>query len=179
MRESSLESKAKKGCNDECYTERYAVEVLLEFTERFRNKIIWCPFDTEESEFVKVFQENNYNVVFSHIWKGQNFYTYEPKKWDVIASNPHFTGKKETFKRALSFNKPFALIMTLEWLRDRAPMLLFKEKELQLLLFDERMTFKNQQQKGINFSSAYYCWNFLPKQIIIRDFSNKKQLSIF
>jgi len=54
-----------KGKNDECYTQRYAVEPLLEFLEPFRNKTIWCPFDTEESEFVKVLQENNFSVIFS------------------------------------------------------------------------------------------------------------------
>ena len=57
------------GKNDECYTHRYAVEPLLEFLEPFRDKIIWCPFDTEKSEFVKVLQENNFKVVFSHISK--------------------------------------------------------------------------------------------------------------
>ena len=46
--------RTSKGKNDECYTYRYAVEPLLEFLEPYRNKTIWCPFDTEESEFVKV-----------------------------------------------------------------------------------------------------------------------------
>jgi len=165
------------GKNDECYTQRYAVEPLLEFLEPFKNKIIWCPFDTEESEFVKVLQENNFKVVFSHIDNGQDFYNYEPEEWDLILSIPPFTGKKEIFARALSFNKPFALIMTVAWLNDRAPMKLFAEKDLQLLMFDERMTFKNQTHgKQINFSSAYYCWNFLPKQIIVRNFKSQPKL---
>ena len=59
------------GKNDECYTERYAVEPLLEFLEPFRNSIIWCPFDTKESEFVKVLKENNFNVIYSHISDGK------------------------------------------------------------------------------------------------------------
>lgn len=82
------------GKNDECWTERYAVEPLLKYLEPFRDKIIWCPFDTEESEFVKVFKENGYNVVFSHIWNGQDYFTYEPDKWDLLISNPPFTGKR-------------------------------------------------------------------------------------
>jgi hypothetical protein len=43
------------------------------------------------------------------------------------------------------------------------------------------MTFKGQEGKKaekINFSSAYFCWNFLPKQTIIRDFTNRKQLKL-
>lgn len=158
------------GRNDECFTERYAVEPLLEFIEPFRNKIIWCPFDKEDSEFVKVFQENGFNVVYSHIDFGQDFYKYEPKKWDLLISNPPFTNKKYIFDRALSFGKPFALLMTVAWLNDSAPAKLFKGRDLQLLFFDKRMEFKNQTKgKQINFSSAYYCCDFLPQQIIIRN----------
>lgn len=167
------------GKNDECYTERYAVEPLLEFLEPFRSKIIWCAFDTAESEFVKVFQEYGFNVIFSHIDNGQDFFRYEPEEWDVLISNPPFTGKTQIFERALSFNKPFALLMTITWLNDAAPAKLFKNKELQLLLFEKRMQFKNQKLGKINYSSAYFCWNFLPKQIVIRDFSNRNQMKLF
>lgn len=168
------------GKNDECWTERYAVEPLLEYLKPYKDKIIWCPFDTEDSEFVKVFQENGYNVVYSHIWNGQNFFTYEPDRWDVMISNPPFTGKREIFERALSFGKPFCLLMTVVWLNDAAPAQVFRGKDLQLLLFEKRMQFKGRQQKEkINFLSVYYCWNFLPKQIIISDFSNRNQLNLF
>lgn len=172
------ESHKSPGKNDECYTERYAVEALLEFLERFRNKIIWCPFDTEESEFVKVLQEEGFKVIYSHIKYGQDFFFYEPKEWDALISNPPFTGKKFIFQRALSFNKPFALIMSLDWLNDTAPAQVFEGKDLQLLMFHKRMAFKNQPKKQINFSCAYYCWNFLPQQILYRDFSNKNQLKL-
>lgn len=159
-----------QGKNDECYTHRYGVEPLLEFLPRFKDKIIWCPFDDKESEFVKCFKENGYRVVNSHIKTGQDFYFYEPEEWDLIISNPPFTNKKEIFKRALSFNKPFCLLMSLTWLNDSTPKKLFRNKGLQLLMFEERMTFKGQEKNKINFSSAYYCRDFLPEQIVIRDF---------
>ena len=163
------------GKNDECYTQRYAIEPLLKYLKPFKNSIIWCPFDDDNSEFVKVFTENGFNVVYSHIKYGQDFFSYEPEKWDIIVSNPPFTGKRQIFERALSFNKPFALIMSIDWLNDAAPKQLFKEKELQLLMFEKRMEFKrNSQQKAITFSSAYYCWNFLPKQIVISDFNTNQ-----
>lgn len=166
------------GKNDECWTERYAVEPLLQYLGPFKNKIIWCPFDTEESEFVKVFSENGYNVIYSHISTGQDFYTYEPEKWDILVSNPPFTNKRYIFRRALSFNKPFCLLMNIAWLNDSAPVEEFWGKDLQLLLFKKRMQFKTStEKKKINFSSAYFCWNFLPKQIILADFSNRSALS--
>lgn len=167
------------GKNDECYTERYAVEPLLEFLEPFKKSIIWCPFDTEESEFVKVFKEYGFNVVYSHIDNGQDFYLYEPEEWDLIISNPPFTNKKQLFERVLKFEKPFALLMTLTWLNDRTPMRLFRDKELQLLMFEDRMSFKGQEKNKISFNCAYYCRNFLPQQILIRDFENRNQLKLF
>mgnify|MGYP001470788204 CR=1 FL=1 len=160
-----------KGNNDECYTPRYAVLPLLEFMEDKKDKIIWCPFDTEDSEFVKVFKEKGFNVINSHITSGEDFFEYEPKEWDIIISNPPFTNKRKFFERALSFNKPFCLLMTLVWLNDSAPKQIFKDKDMELLMFFDRICF-NGNGKGLRptFSSAYYCYNFLPKQIIIRGF---------
>ncbi len=105
---------------------------------------------------------------------GQDFFTYEPKHWDIIISNPPFTNKRSYFERALSFNKSFALIMTNTWLNDVAPKQLFEEKELQLLLFDKRMKFLNNGvfANKITFSSSYYCWNFLPKRLIVERLKN-------
>ena len=159
-----------QGKNDGCLTPKYGVEPLLEFMPRFKNKIIWCPFDDEGSEFVKVFSENGYKIVNSHIKYGQDFYNFKPKKWDLIISNPPFTNKKKIFERAISFNKPFCLLMSLTWLNDSTPKKLFEDESLQLLLFEKRMQFKGQEKNKINFSSAYFCRYFLPKQIVIRDF---------
>nr|DAT96443.1 MAG TPA: adenine-specific methyltransferase [Bacteriophage sp.] len=142
------------GKNDECYTPRYGVTPIL---KHIRNKFpiengkitIWCPFDKEDSEFVKVFRENGYNVIATHIEKGEDFYSYEPKEhWDCIISNPPFSGKRQIFKRAMSFNKPFAL--------------------MQILMFDKRIKFFNNGvvQNKITFSTGYLCWDFLSKDII-------------
>ena len=154
--------------SDERYTPEYAVLPLLEFLEPFKGQTIWCPFDKPESEFVKVLTAYDYDVVYSHIDNGQDFYKYEPEKWDLIVSNPPFSNKRYTFERLLSFNKPFAMLMTLDWLRDAAPKRLFKKKDLQLLMFEERIKYKNVLEDKIDFGSAYFCYNFLPKQIIMR-----------
>jgi len=156
------------GSNDECYTLPYAVEPILKYINK--ELIVWCPFDTEESEFVKQISVQN-KVIYSHIDNGQDFFTYEPENWDIMISNPPFTNKRKYFERALSFNKPFALIMTNTWLNDAAPKQLFKDKDLQLLMFDKRMKFSNNNviSNKITFSSSYFCYNFLPKQIIMEE----------
>lgn len=154
------------GKNDECLTPAYGVRPIIKYIPK--DKIIWCPFDLEDSEFVKQIRENGNKVVRSHIFEGKDFYNYEPDNWDIIISNPPFTNKRLIFERVLSFNKPFALLMSNTWLNDAAPKQLFKDKQLQLLMFDERIKFENNGiiQDKITFSSSYYCYNFLPKDII-------------
>ena len=154
--------------DDENYTPASGVTPILEYIPK--GKVIWCPFDTLESEFVKQISKTN-PVVYGHIALGHDFFQYEPEKWDIIISNPPFKNKRAFFERALSFNKPFALLMTNTWLNDAAPKQLFMEKDLQLLMFDKRMKFINPDGRPndkITFSSSYYCWNFLPKQIIMK-----------
>ena len=159
-----------KGKNDEMYTPEYAVEPVLEFIPK--GATVWCPFDKKESEFVKMISKKN-KVICSHIDNEQDFFTYEPEEhWDIIISNPPFSRKKLFFERALSFNKPFALLMSLTWLNDSAPKKLFKYKDLELLMFDKRIHFFKPDgtvDKKTTFSSAYYCWKFLPKQIIMKE----------
>lgn len=166
---NSKEILYSKGSNDECMTLDYAVKPIIKYLPK--DKIIWCPFDTDKSEFVIQLKNNNYKVINSHISNGQDFYTYEPAEWDIIVSNPPFTNKRKIFERALSFDKPFALIMSNTWLNDSAPKQLFMDKDLQLLMFDKRMKFINNGvvNNKITFSSSYFCYKLLPKQIIMEE----------
>ena len=84
-------------------------------------KVIWCPFDTEHSEFVLKFRDAGFKVVYSHICNGQDFFRYEPSQWDVLVSNPPFSRKVEVFDRCLKLGKPFALLMSNYWLNNVAP----------------------------------------------------------
>lgn len=158
-----------KGSNDECYTPSYVVEALLPYLDK--DKIYWLPFDTNDSEFVKVLNGNGYKFINTHISYGLDYYNYEPERWDVLISNPPFTNKRRIFERAISFNKPFALLMSNTWLNDSAPKVLFRDIDLQLFMFRNRIKFSNNGviNNKITFSSSFFCWNFLPKQIIISD----------
>lgn len=160
-----------KGKNDECYTPPYAVYPIMEYLSK--NQIVWCPFDKDESNYVKILRANGYNVINTHIDNGQDFYNYEPDKFDIIVSNPPFTNKRMVFERCLSFNKPFALLMSNTWLNDSAPKQLFFNKDLQLLMFDKRIEYNGNNK--ITFSSSYFCWNVLPKQIIMKKLDKRSR----
>ncbi len=158
-----------KGKNDECMTLDYGVKPIIKYIPL--GATIWCPFDKNDSQFVIQLKKAGFNVINTHIDYSQDFFTYEPEKWDVIVSNPPFTDKRKIFERALSFNKPFALIAPMTWLNDAAPAHLFMFKDLQILSFDKRMKFLNNGvvEKKITFMSAFWCYKLLPKQIIFEE----------
>ena len=158
-----------KGKSDEYYTPDYGVKPILKYIPK--DWVVWCPFDTEDSEFVRQISKTN-KVIASHICNGQDFLSYEPKEhWDCIISNPPFSKKGGMFERALQLGKPFALIMSLVCLNNSTPKKLWNKynKDLQLLMFEQRMRFiqNGESMKSPIFSSAYFCADFLPKQIII------------
>lgn len=158
--------------NDECYTPDYAVRPLLKYLEKFKGKTIWCPFDTEESEYVKILTQAGFNVVYSHKDDGQNFYDFgdglfatDLPEFDLIISNPPFHNKALMVEKILKFNKPFALLLPLTWLNDRTPYNLFSKEGLELMLFDRRVKFKNCGNQP-SFGVGYYCRGILPEKIV-------------
>ena len=69
---------------------------------------IWCPFDTEDSLFVKLFRQAGYQVIATHIANGQDFFTIDPPKCDYIISNPPYSVKGEVLQRLFDLGIPFA-----------------------------------------------------------------------
>lgn len=151
--------------NSEKYTPQYAVLPIIKYLPK--NRKIWCPFDTENSEFVLTLQEKGFEVIYSHISTGKDFFEYEPCEWDIIVSNPPFKNKKEVFERCLEFGKPFGLLMSNLWLNDSAPCQIFRNYDLQLLLFDKRVQYDKNSR--VPFGSSYFCHRLLPKQIIFEN----------
>lgn len=156
-----------KGGNDENLTPAEGVRPIIQFIPK--GKIIWCPFDLETSEYVKQISQVN-EVIFGHISTGQDFYKYQPPKWDICISNPPFTNKALTFERLLKFGKPFCLLMTFAWFRDASlhNLVLKYNWQMQVMWFNERMVFydpvtmKRKSKNKISFTSVYLCKDFLP-----------------
>lgn len=86
-----------KKSSDEQYTPAYAVAPIIKYIPG--NKIVWCPFDTEHSEYVLALKAAGIRVVHSHILTGEDFFVYEPEEWDLIVSNPPFSIKQKVVER--------------------------------------------------------------------------------
>ena len=153
---------------DEYYTPKILVEPIIKYLRQ--NSTIWCPFDTENSEFVILLKENGFNVIYSHIWNGQDFFEFEPKEhYDYIVSNPPFTKKLKVMERLYRLNKPFAVVMGLPILNYQEVGSFFLGKELQLLIVDKKVSFDG---KTASFNNSYFCYNVLPKGIIFEHLEN-------
>lgn len=146
---------------DEYYTPAILVEPIIKYIPM--GSIIWCPFDTEKSEFVIAFKERGFDVVYSHIWNGQDFFEYESEKWDILISNPPFTRKLEVLERCYKLGKPFALILGLPILNYQEIGKFLLNKDLQLLIVDKKVSFDGNTA---SFNNSFFCSNLLPKDII-------------
>lgn len=162
--------------SDEVYTPAYAVKPLLTHLDAYVNKpnyTIWCPFDKDDSEYVKIFCQEGYKVIASHIDNGQNFFTYEPTEhYDFIISNPPFSIKDDIIKRLYELDKPYAMLLPIPTLQGqkRFPYM----KDCQALIFDKRINYytdphKKEIQKGVSFGSFYLCRNFLTHDLIFEE----------
>ena len=155
--------------NDEFYTPRYAVLPILKYVDK--SKTIWCPFDTEQSNFVIMLQEMGCNVLVSHKDTGGDFFLSEPENYDMIISNPPYSIKAAVFKRLFELKKPFAMLVGVVGLfesKNRFDM--FKNNTFEIMYLNKRVAyFKDyeEQKPSLNppFSSVYLCSNVLPSKI--------------
>ena len=152
---------------DELYTPKILVEPIIQYLDP--KWIIWCPFDTDKSEFVLILKEKGFNVIHSHIEEGKDFFKYEPEYFDCVISNPPYSLKLKILERLYSFNKPFGIILGLPILNYQIMGNFFIDKNLQLLIVDKKVSFNG---KTASFNSSYFCNNLLPNDLIFTHLEN-------
>ena len=162
--------------SDEYYTPVYGILPILKYVRK--ESIIWCPFDTEESNFVKVFKANKHTVISSHLSHQLDFFRVAEEysqKCDYIISNPPHSKMTDVLNTLFQIHKPFAMLLSISRIFDsRKRFELFRDHGFELLIFDRRINFltthNNQKPKGSSpFLSAYVCHNLLPSQVMFEE----------
>ena len=163
--------------NDEFYTPLYAIKPILEFIPP--QVKVWCPFDTEQSLFVKELSKTN-EVVYSSLLNGQNFFEIEvPENTKYIISNPPYSLKTEVLERLFKFDIPFAMLLGIVGLfESKKRFEMFRDNEFEIMYFNKRVAYfkdYNEQKPSLNppFSSVYICHNMLPKKIMFKEIDKK------
>lgn len=162
--------------NDEWYTPAYAVKPLLKYLKPHSR--IWCPFDTAESNYVKVLYEAGHTVVHSHISDGIDFFTTPAPQCDYIISNPPYTKKTEVLARLFELDIPFAMLVGVVGLFEAQRFALFRDNTFEVMYLSKRVSFLRSYTETLPaynppFSSAYVCHNILPKQIVFEEIVKK------
>lgn len=136
---------------------------------------IWCPFDTDESLFVKRFRELGYNVIATHIASGEDFFEIDIPDCDYIISNPPYSRKGDVLQKLFEIGKPFAMLVGVVGLFESQKRFeMFKNNEFEIMYMNKRIAyFKNysEQKPSLNppFSSVYICKDILPKTIVFEE----------
>lgn len=95
--------------NDEYYTRKEDVEAGLVRVD-LSDKKVYCPCDSEESEFVKYFQQPN---KCKELRYNSDDFRNHPEDWewaDVIVTNPPFSLKTEFGRWISKYDKRYALV---------------------------------------------------------------------
>ena len=178
MEKNKVGFSLNKAKSDEWFTPSEAVYPILKYIKP--NTTIWCPFDTEDSLFVKIFRKEGFNVIATHIFNGDDFFKIEIPECDYIISNPPYSKRNEILKRLFELRKPFAMLMNTNGLFDsEIRWNLFKKNNFSLIYLKGRTSFA--QEQGVEqktsppFQSAYIC-GFLSNQQIIFENRLKKEL---
>lgn len=156
--------------NDEFYTPAYAIEPILDYI--WPGSVVWCPFDTDDSLFVKMLRAQACEVTATHIGAGQDFFTTEPPPGcEYIVSNPPYSCKGQVLARLFELGIPFAMLVGVVGLfESQARFEMFRDHDFEILYMNKRVAyFKNygDPKPSLNppFSSVYVCHKILPKQI--------------
>lgn len=168
--------------NDEFYTPKYAIRPIMKYIPK--NSKIWCPFDTEDSNYVKLLKEAGHTVMYTHISNGEDFFNLEPAEdYDYIISNPPYSKKTEVLERLFTLGKPFAMLVGVVGLfESKKRFEMFRDNNFEIMYLNKRVSYlssydfeKDFTMLNPPFSSVYICRNVLPKQIVFEDI-NKKEL---
>ena len=159
----------KKSNTDEWYTTEECVRVIVPYLNKRGFKKILCPFDKEDSNFVKVLRENGFLITYSHIETGNDFFEIQNlRDYDAVVSNPPFSKRQKILARLFDAGVPFAMILNSNGLFDsKARWELFKKNNFEIIVPKGRMKFFNGECIGNspNFQSVYVCSGIADKQI--------------
>lgn len=173
-----LDKVANSG-NDEFYTPEYAITPIIKYLQDKNFQTVWCPFDTNESNFVKVLNKNGFKVINTSLLNGQDFFSIDCPQCDCIVSNPPYSVKGDVFNRLFNINKPFAMLVGVVGLFESDKRFsMFENNQFEILYMNRRVAyFKSykEQKPSLNppFSSVYVTHNILPKQICFEKINKK------
>lgn len=156
--------------SDEWYTDLETVNKMLKFLNPKPKSRIICPFDSEQSNFVKQTKQLGHEVLYGM----QDFLENDEYDFDYIITNPPFSIKDKVISKCLKSNKRTCLILPVDSLGGVKRHSLYKEYKVKPIIYipTKRINYydsSNKKKQGSNFHSIF----------IILDRNNKETKIIF
>lgn len=111
---------------DEWYTDQDIVDKCLDILQAPAGSTILCPFDGEQSKFVKTLKESGFKVIYGITDFIESKTDYD---CDFIVTNPPFSLKDQIIERVFKYGKKTVLVLPLDTMGGKARRKLFKEYE--------------------------------------------------
>ena len=96
--------------SDEWYTDQETVDLCWRLLEAEPGDVICCPFDSEESLFVKKAKSLGHDVIYGI----RDFLETENYKFDKLITNPPFSIKDAVIEKVYKYGKPSLLILPID-----------------------------------------------------------------
>lgn len=160
--------------NDEFYTPEYAITPLLKYVDPSWK--VLCPFDTDDSNFVKMLRAHGCTVLNSHIDNGMDFFDFEYVGGvDAVISNPPYSVKTEVFAKLFQLGVPFAMLVGVVGLFESQKRFeMFRDNPFEVMYMNRRISYfksYDDPKPSLNppFSSVYLCKGLLPDRIVFEE----------
>lgn len=168
---NSFSEQIKKSNTDEWYTPESAVRYIIPYLKAKGYRKILCPFDTSDSNFVKLLVEEGFDVTYGHVDTGHDFFERKDLyEYDCIVSNPPFSKRQKILEKLFEVGIPFALILNSNGIFDaKSRWELFKNNQFEILVPKGRVSYTNETgilKSRPNFQSWYICSKVLDDKIV-------------
>ena len=172
--------------NDEYYTPIYAIAPILKYIPK--GSRVWCPFDTIDSLYVTALCAGGYDVTYTHLDNGEDFFELVNnhsfvEKFDFIISNPPYSLKTQVLEELFKVQgSKFAMLVGVVGLFESQKRFnMFRNNNFEIMYMNKRIAyFKDYREvkPSINppFSSVYICRGILPKEIVFEEVHNKSMI---
>lgn len=158
---------------DECYTTYNEAEKMVRYIDQngivSKSNTVWLPFDNEFSNIYKALTKYGYDVVMTNLENGQDFYLYQPEQWDIIITNPPFSGRTKLMNRLMSFDKPFIILQATQMFNNQFAVnylcefsddfkFILPRSRMSFLTFKEDENIIRSDRNGASFYSFWLCY---------------------
>lgn len=149
--------------SDACQTPAYAIDPLLPYLQEGWN--IWEPA-AGEGYLEGALYDSGFSVAPGDLITGQNFFDYEPERWDCLVTNPPFSTHSKWLKRCYQLGKPFALLMKVDILGNKGEQEMFDQFGIEVIFVSPRINFKmprlgwgdGDHKSSATFATAWFTW---------------------